>query len=142
VELTETALRNRDATQTHLAQLRALGVAIAIDDFGTGYTSIGDLANLPADELKIDRSFVASLDPRQQALVKLMIDAAHAFDLLVVAEGIEDQATLTGLRDLDCDSAQGYHIARPMPASQVPAWLDSHAKRPFAPEREGRRRLV
>jgi EAL domain-containing protein (putative c-di-GMP-specific phosphodiesterase class I) len=133
VELTETALRTRDATHAHLTRLRALGVTIAIDDFGTGYTSIGELANLPADRVKIDRSFVASLDPRRQALVKLMINAAHAFDLLVVAEGIEDQATLDGLRDLDCDSAQGYHISRPMPAREVPAWLDRHRKRPLAP---------
>ncbi len=137
LELTETALRSRNASQAHLTQLRALGVIVSIDDFGTGYTSIGDYASLPADELKIDRSFVASLDPRQRALVTLMIEAAHAFDLRVVAEGIEDQATLDGLRDLGCDSAQGYHIARPMPAQDVPAWLDSHSHHRRAPQRAG-----
>jgi EAL domain-containing protein (putative c-di-GMP-specific phosphodiesterase class I) len=122
IELTETALTNRFAAQ-HLAELRRLGVAVAIDDFGTGYTSIGRLADLPVDVLKIDRSFVGSADPRRQALVALMVRAGQASDLAVVAEGVEDQATLDAVRDLGCDRAQGYHLARPMPAADVPGWL-------------------
>ena len=122
IELTETALRG-PAVRRQLAGLRNLGAKVAIDDFGTGYTSISELAHLPADMLKIDRMFTAAPDPRQQRLVMLMIEAAHAFDLRVVAEGIEDQETLQAMADLDCDTAQGYHIARPMPPEQATEWL-------------------
>jgi EAL domain-containing protein (putative c-di-GMP-specific phosphodiesterase class I) len=123
VELTETALVDNTLADTHLAALRALGVRVAIDDFGTGYTSIGQLPHLPVDTLKIDRSFIAATDPRQRDLIPLMIAAAHAFDLDVVAEGIENPDTLTYLRNLGCDTAQGYHIARPVPATNVPTWI-------------------
>jgi diguanylate cyclase (GGDEF)-like protein/PAS domain S-box-containing protein len=123
LELTETALRG-DVAGTHLARARSLGVRVAIDDFGTGYTSIGELAHMPADVLKIDRSFTASPDPNRRSLVKLMIEAAHAFDLRVVAEGIEDEQTMQRLRELNCDDGQGYLIARPMPAQQITGWLE------------------
>ena len=127
IELTETALTDRRAGH-HLAELRRLGATVAIDDFGTGYTSIGRLRQLPVDVLKIDRSFVSSTVLRQQALVPLMVGAARAFDLAVVAEGIEDQATLDLMRDLGCDLAQGYHLARPMPATAIPGWVAEHAR--------------
>jgi diguanylate cyclase (GGDEF)-like protein len=123
IELTETALQQGSPVGPQLARLRDLGAEVAIDDFGTGYTSIGELAYLPADILKIDRTFTASCDPRQHSLVKLIIEAAHAFDLRVVAEGIEDHHTLQAIRDLDCDTAQGYFIARPMGPEQATAWL-------------------
>jgi diguanylate cyclase (GGDEF)-like protein/PAS domain S-box-containing protein len=123
LELTETTLVEHDAAARHLGQLRTLGVGVAIDDFGTGHTSIGQLPQLPADTIKIDRSFVASGDARRQALVGLIIEASHAFDLRVVAEGIEDEATLAGLRALGCDLAQGFLLARPMPADEVPGWV-------------------
>lgn len=122
LEITETALRDGLLDHTALARLRSIGVSVAIDDFGTGYTSIGELAHLPADVLKIDRSFTASPDPRTQDLIKLMIEAAHTFDLRVVAEGIEDEPTLAALRTLNCDTGQGYLLARPMPADQVISW--------------------
>jgi diguanylate cyclase (GGDEF)-like protein/PAS domain S-box-containing protein len=122
LELTETAMTNRLAAY-HLSQLRDLGVTIAIDDFGTGYTSIGHLPDLPVDVLKIDRSFVASTQPRHQSLVTLMVGAAHAFDLTVVAEGIEDTATLDLMRTMGCHRAQGYHFARPMPSRTATSWL-------------------
>ncbi len=133
LELTETALRGDRAGGPHLARLRSLGVSVAIDDFGTGYTSIGELAHLPADVLKIDRSFTAAPEASQQSLVKLMIEAAHAFDLRVVAEGIEEEGTLQRLRELDCDAAQGYLMGRPMPAAQVPAWLEQWRADPHRP---------
>jgi diguanylate cyclase (GGDEF)-like protein/PAS domain S-box-containing protein len=131
LELTETALSEDNAAGTHLTRVRALGVSVAIDDFGTGYTSIGELAHLPADVLKIDRMFTAATDPRQQSLVKLMIEAAHVFDLRVVAEGIEEEHTRQELRELDCDAGQGYLIARPMPTDQVTPWLD-HWRTPIS----------
>jgi diguanylate cyclase (GGDEF)-like protein/PAS domain S-box-containing protein len=123
VEVTETALVDNALADLHLAAIRALGVRVAIDDFGTGYTSVGQLPHLPVDTLKIDRSFVASTNPRQRSLVTLMIAAAHAFDLDVVAEGIEDIETMQFLRTLNCDTAQGYLMGRPMPAEQIPTWL-------------------
>jgi diguanylate cyclase (GGDEF)-like protein/PAS domain S-box-containing protein len=116
VELTETALADDAAVHEHLTRLRNLGVQVAIDDFGTGYTSVGQIPHLPADVLKIDRSFVCSPEPRQRDLVALMVAAAHAFDLRVVAEGVETAEVYEWVRELGCDHAQGYLIARPGPA--------------------------
>ena len=123
IELTETALQQDASVGPQLAALRELGAQVAIDDFGTGYTSIAEMAYLPVDILKIDRMFTAAADPRQRSLVGLIIEAAHAFDLRVVAEGIEDQQTLAAMGDLACDTAQGFFIARPMPAQQATEWL-------------------
>ncbi len=131
LELTETTVTDDPQAGAHLAALRALGVTIAIDDFGTGYTSIGQLANLPADTLKIDRSFIGTAGAGQWELVSLITAAAHACDLRVVGEGVEDAETLGILCDLGCDAAQGYLMARPMPAKLVTSWLTgwrSHAR--------------
>lgn len=123
VELTETALVDETLVGHHLAEIRQMGVAVAIDDFGTGYTSVGQLPHLPADVLKIDRSFIASHEARTRDLVALMTAAGHAFDLRVVAEGVETSELLDWLRGLGCDEAQGYVIARPMPGAEVLAWI-------------------
>ncbi len=123
LELTETVLTDGTLAGAQLAAVRALGVSVAIDDFGTGYTSIGQLPSLPADMLKIDRSFVGGTDAPRQELVSLIIGAAHACDLRVVGEGVEDVETLQALRELGCDTAQGFLMARPMPADRVATWL-------------------
>ena len=123
LELTESALRPDETGDSGLTRARMLGVTVAVDDFGTGFTSIGELARLPADKLKIDRSFVASDDPRNVSLVRLMIETAHVLELTVVGEGVEEPETLEQLRSLGCDAAQGYLMARPMPAREVGAWL-------------------
>jgi diguanylate cyclase (GGDEF)-like protein len=123
VEVTETVLVNGPVAIDHLAELRAMGVAIAIDDFGTGYTSIGQLGNMPVDTLKIDRSFIASSEPGHRELVALMIRAAHTFGLTVVAEGVEEPAQLAELRAQSCDQAQGYLLCRPLPAADVAALM-------------------
>lgn len=123
LELTETTLMDAETADPHLAHLRGLGVTVALDDFGTGYTSIGQLIDLPVDTLKIDRSFVSAPDPRQRGLVRLMVQAAHAFGLGVVAEGVEDDETLRALRELGCDTVQGFLVSRPMPADRVAPWL-------------------
>jgi predicted signal transduction protein with EAL and GGDEF domain len=117
LELTETVMVDDPIASERLTRLRALGVRVAIDDFGTGYTSIGQLQRLPVDTLKIDRSFVASEDPGHKELVRLIVRAAHTFNLNVVAEGVEATEQLDALRLLNCDAAQGYLIARPMPSS-------------------------
>jgi EAL domain-containing protein (putative c-di-GMP-specific phosphodiesterase class I) len=122
VEVTETVLVSEPAAFGHLVTLRELGVAVAIDDFGTGYTSIGQLAGMPVDTLKIDRSFVSSADSGHAELVALMIRAAHTFGLSVVAEGVEEQEQLEWLREQQCDFAQGYLLSRPMTAAAAEAW--------------------
>ncbi|RBY74934.1 GGDEF domain-containing protein [Blastococcus sp. TF02-09] len=123
VEVTETVLVNEPAAYGHLVALRELGVAVAIDDFGTGYTSIGQLAGMPVDTLKIDRSFISSGSSGHAELVALMIRAAHTFGLTVVAEGVEEDAQLAWLRDQRCDFAQGYLLSRPLPAPAAGAAL-------------------
>jgi diguanylate cyclase (GGDEF)-like protein len=121
VEVTETVLVNEPAAYAHLGALRELGVAVAIDDFGTGYTSIGQLAAMPVDTLKIDRSFVAAADRGHAELVALMIRAAHTFGLTVIAEGVEEDAQLAWLVDQQCDFAQGYLLSCPLPPEAAAA---------------------
>jgi len=121
-EITESALM-RDITRcSHLlGQLREGGIRIAIDDFGTGYSSLAYLRRLPIDKIKIDRSFVRDMvtDRRARRIVATMIELAHDLDLVVVAEGVEDEATLALLREAHCDYVQGYLIGRPVPAGDV-----------------------
>ncbi|WP_433830999.1 putative bifunctional diguanylate cyclase/phosphodiesterase [Actinoplanes sp. CA-015351] len=122
IEITEhTVLADPSTTIEALNQVRALGVKTSIDDFGTGYSSMTYLKLLPVDELKIDRSFVADMvtDPSSHALVAAAVDLAHNLGLTVVAEGVEDAATAEALNKLSCDTAQGYHFARPVPAPEL-----------------------
>jgi EAL domain-containing protein (putative c-di-GMP-specific phosphodiesterase class I) len=125
VEVTETVLVDQLSCAPHLQALRALGVRVSIDDFGTGYTSIGQLQHLHVDTVKIDRSFISSAGAGGMELVTLMINAAHAFGLEVVAEGIEDREQLDALQTLACDSGQGYLFAHPQPPSALLPHLGS-----------------
>jgi diguanylate cyclase (GGDEF)-like protein len=113
VEITETVLVDVPRAAAQMAALRELGVSISIDDFGTGYTSIGQLAQLPADAIKVDRSLVASDKAGARELLALIVQAGHATGLQVVAEGIEDHEQLATVTDLRYDIAQGYLIGRP-----------------------------
>jgi diguanylate cyclase (GGDEF)-like protein len=108
-----------------MEDLRAMGVAISIDDFGTGYSSLSYFEKLPVDELKIDQSFIFNVtsSPANQNIVKLIVDLAHAFDMEVVAEGVEDRDALLYLKKIKCDIAQGYYFAKPMPQDQIKDWL-------------------
>jgi diguanylate cyclase (GGDEF)-like protein len=121
LEVTETALVDEAVMTGTLAELRRHGVAVAVDDFGTGYSSVSRLADRHWDALKIDRSFVSDFtdDPAREGVVHAMIALAHALGLRAIAEGVEDEATLTKLRDLGCDAAQGYLYTRPIPASAI-----------------------
>ncbi|MGH9002760.1 MAG: putative bifunctional diguanylate cyclase/phosphodiesterase, partial [Acidimicrobiia bacterium] len=126
LELTETVLMEDPYLYLQpLRDLKALGLRLALDDFGTGHASLSYLKRFPFDVLKIDRSFVRGLgrDEADRAIVRGVIDMAHALGLQVVAEGIEDQEHLVELRALGCDLAQGYHIARPLPAEAISALL-------------------
>jgi diguanylate cyclase (GGDEF)-like protein len=124
LEVTESAVVTEPLrAQELLRRLSALGVRISIDDFGAGYTSLGQLKTLPVSELKIDRSFVTTMteDAPNALIVQSVIDLGHNLGLSIVAEGVEDEQTLTALAALNCDVAQGYHLARPMPAALLDA---------------------
>ncbi len=119
LEVTETVLVDDLAAIHHLHLLRELGVAISIDDFGTGYSSISRLRHYPIDIIKIDRSFLDTTHQSSRALLELMIKAAHTFELPVIVEGVEHAHQLETLRSIGCESAQGFHIAHPLPADQA-----------------------
>jgi diguanylate cyclase (GGDEF)-like protein len=122
LEVTEGVLvRDVDSVVAQLEALRALGMRIAIDDFGTGFSGLSYLRHLPADIIKIDRSFVMDL-PRGRSAVTLItsiVELARTLGLDVVAEGVETEGQRRALADLDCGSAQGYLFARPEPAAQA-----------------------
>ncbi|CAN5412000.1 hypothetical protein BH10ACT10_BH10ACT10_08790 [soil metagenome] len=125
LELTESTLMADPETGLEtLSRLKGLGVWLSIDDYGTGYCSLSYLQRLPVDELKLDRAFLADVGRSRNAeIVRSTIDLAHALELRMVAEGVEDETSLDLLRRLGCDTAQGFHLARPMPAEQVSGWL-------------------
>jgi diguanylate cyclase (GGDEF)-like protein len=126
LEITEDVLMADAArSQQVMAGLRRLGVRLSIDDYGTGYSSLSYLRALPVDELKLDRSFVSNLtsDERAAAIVRSTLQLSLDLGMSMVVEGVEDADTLAALRAWGCDVAQGYHIARPMPADQFLAWL-------------------
>ena len=126
IEVTETAIiADLDKGARILDRLSAEGVRVSIDDFGVGNSSFAYLREFPATELKIDRSFVTGMLANQRSLhlVKAMIDFAHHLDIRVVAEGVEDPATLARLAELDCDHAQGYAIGHAKPAAEFIAAL-------------------
>lgn len=128
VEVTESALcRTPERLQSQLSQLRALGVQVAIDDFGAGYSNLSYLKQIPATTLKIDQSFVRALpsNGHDETLVRSMIALGHDFGHRVVAEGVESEEVYRLLARWGCDEAQGYWIARPMPAQQLAAWLET-----------------
>ena len=134
LEITESVLMtDPDRACELLGELRGLGLRIAVDDYGTGYCSLAYLRDLPIDELKIDRSFIAALsqDPRSGAIVSSTIELAHALNFSVVAEGVEDESTLAALEAFGCDSVQGFYFSRPLPAAEFAAWARSqpHAAR-------------
>ena len=118
IEITETSsVGNRPAAVHNLTRLRQMGFRLSIDDFGTGEASLTYLADLPSDELKLDRRFVSRIvdSARERAIVASTIGLAHALGQTVVAEGIEDAATLALLRQMGCDHAQGFYLGRPQP---------------------------
>jgi EAL domain-containing protein (putative c-di-GMP-specific phosphodiesterase class I) len=126
LEITESSIMTDPARALEiLNRLHALGVQLAIDDFGTGYSSMAYLKSLPVQELKVDRSFVQHLRDSQSdaVIVRSTVDLGHNLGLRVVAEGVEDEATLAELASLGCDSVQGYYLAKPMPAAELVAWL-------------------
>ncbi|GAA5162602.1 EAL domain-containing protein [Viridibacterium curvum] len=122
LEITETALMNDpNRAMSVVERLVELGMSFSIDDFGTGYSSLAYLKRLPLRALKIDRSFVSDMlaDDHDAIIVRSTIGLAHSLGLQVVAEGVEDVATLDALRDAGCELAQGFVLSRPVPADEA-----------------------
>ena len=125
LEITESALMDEPALAlSHLNALAALGVKLSIDDYGVGQASLAYLKSLPVNELKLDRSLITAIAdlPRNAAIVQSTIMLSHALGLSVVAEGIETEEELEWLRAHGCDVGQGYRIARPLMAAELPAY--------------------
>ncbi|MEO7386965.1 MAG: GGDEF domain-containing phosphodiesterase [Gammaproteobacteria bacterium] len=133
LEITESALMHDPAQSVRRLQgLRELGIHISIDDFGTGYSSLAYLKNLPADELKIDRSFISGItaNDTDRRLAESVVQLGHAVGLEVVAEGIEDDATRQALVAMGCDIGQGYHLGRPASGADFESQWSSPATDP------------
>ncbi|MEM1027971.1 MAG: EAL domain-containing protein, partial [Planctomycetota bacterium] len=126
LEITESVIMDgRAQVTTVLEQMRGLGFQLAMDDFGTGHSSLSCLHQFPIDVLKIDRSFVQSLDQHIEfaAVIQAIVTLAHTLELSVVAEGIETMEQLAVLQALDCDHLQGYLFAKPLPLDEVIEFL-------------------
>ncbi|MDH3673243.1 MAG: EAL domain-containing protein [Gammaproteobacteria bacterium] len=126
VEITENSIMADPFRANLILQnIHTLGVRLSVDDFGTGYSSLAYLANLPVDEVKVDRSFVGTMhtNEKNRTIVRSTIDLGHNLGLSVVAEGIENREAWDLLGNLGCDLAQGYFLARPLPAEDVDEFL-------------------
>lgn len=139
VELTESCMMStRLDIAEHLAALQALGIKLLVDDFGTGYSSLSQLQQLDLDVLKVDRAFATELDRTVEGAVffKAIISMAHALNMTVVAEGIETATQLRRLQELGCNEIQGFLIAPPLPAADIPALLVQKIWSPFFQQTE------
>ncbi|UJF31765.1 EAL domain-containing protein [Paenibacillus hexagrammi] len=121
LEVTESMMQNLSESISILSELRSKGVKISIDDFGTGYSSLSILRHLPADFLKIDRSFTQELtaDTPSDSIVKLIIDIGHSMNLQVICEGIEQLQELSILQQYGCDIGQGFYFHRPSSPEEI-----------------------
>jgi EAL domain-containing protein (putative c-di-GMP-specific phosphodiesterase class I) len=133
LEVTETSIfSDRTRIGDVLGRLGEIGVGLSLDDFGTGYSSLLHLKTLPVSEVKIDRGFVAGMreDATDREIVRSTIQLARNLGLDAVAEGVEDEETWQAVRDLGCTMIQGYHLARPLPADAVEAFLTGQRQQP------------
>jgi len=129
LEITESFfMRDVQAAVRRLQALRRLGVRVAIDDFGTGFSSLASLSHLPVDVVKIDKSFIDALGTRYDAVIGAVVEVAKAFDLSVVAEGIERAEQRDRLLDIGCTLAQGYYFGKPVPAAELEARFGAGAR--------------
>ena len=126
LEITETAaMADTAAILTVLTRLRIKGISLSLDDFGTGYSSLRELHRMPFTEIKVDRSFVTGMcrDRDAAVIVRAIVGLGVTLGLRTVAEGVESEEVMAALADIGCDVAQGFLIARPMPAADVSGWL-------------------
>lgn len=134
LEITESAVMdNPDVSFETIRELKNKGVSVSIDDFGTGYSSLANFKNIPASELKIDKSFVINMltNRADTNIVRTIIGLAQAFDLQVAAEGAESMEILRVLAALQCNYAQGYYISQPVPASTFAQFVNEYVPPPF-----------
>jgi len=127
LEITETSfVQNEVVCQHNIATLRGQGIRIALDDFGTGYSSFNHLRDFEVDRLKVDRSFVAAIDPRQggSAIIRAIVDLANARGIAVTAEGVETSEQAQWLAEIGCGTLQGYLLSRPMPRALIEGLFD------------------
>jgi diguanylate cyclase (GGDEF)-like protein len=132
LEITESAMMSDPLRARNvLVELSDMGVNLAVDDFGTGFSSLVYLKMLPVKDLKIDKSFVINMreDENDAIIVHSTIELAHNLGLKVIAEGVEDQQTLSQLQQQKCDMAQGYHISQPLPQDALQRWLRDYRLR-------------
>ncbi len=125
IEITENVILNESLNVSKaLEHLSSRGMRIYIDDFGTGYSSFGNLKKLPITGIKIDRTFISQMatNDHDQAIVRSTIDLGHRLGMQVIAEGVETQEMWDRLASLGCDVAQGFHMARPMSATDIGGW--------------------
>ena len=126
LDVTETVyVKTLEGNTGALDRLRGAGVKVSIDDFGTGYSSLSYLKRLPADAIKVDKSFVGSLgeDAEDTAIVRMIVELAHTLGMEVVAEGVETEEQAALLREMGCDFGQGFHFSKPLPPEDVPEFL-------------------
>ncbi len=126
LEITESAtIGDADQSLAVMKRLKQKGIRLSVDDFGTGYSSLSYVKNFPLDELKIDKLFVQHMRKSKgdQQIVRSVIDLAHNFELSVVAEGVEDEATFKDLKKMGCDVAQGFLLSPALPSKQLLEWL-------------------
>jgi diguanylate cyclase (GGDEF)-like protein len=133
LEITESMIMtDPERALATVGRLSELGVRLSVDDFGTGYSSLANLRRLPINDLKIDRSFVSPMldDESDLIIVRSTINLGHDLGLRIIAEGVEDSATLEHLATLGCDLAQGYHLSRPLAADAFGRWLADTPRQP------------
>jgi diguanylate cyclase (GGDEF)-like protein len=131
LELTEgVIMSDPEKAKLVLGELKALGVRLTIDDFGSGYSSMTRLKDLPVHQLKVDQSFVTQMTPHSAdaAIVRSCIELGRNLGMTVIAEGVETAYVWNQLTELGCDQAQGYYLARPMPAAAVPGWIRQRSR--------------
>jgi EAL domain-containing protein (putative c-di-GMP-specific phosphodiesterase class I) len=136
LELTEESLiSEQDTALARLNRIRKSGVELAIDDFGRGYSSLSYLKDIPASEIKIDKRFVgtAASDDKDWHIIRAATELAHAFGMRVVGEGVDNAESLAALRQLGCEIAQGFYIARPMRADLLLEWARAYSSANVAP---------
>jgi diguanylate cyclase (GGDEF)-like protein len=128
IEITERSLLASDRTAyRNLRAIQEMGAKVSIDDFGTGYSCLAYFKDIPADEVKIDQSFVATMleDKTSADLVEVIIDLAHRFGLITVAEGVESMAVARALHERDCDQIQGFLLGRALDQEAFLEWMES-----------------
>ncbi len=138
VEITEGALVDSVRSRNTVAELQRLGVRISLDDYGTGWSSLARLQDVSVDELKLDRIFVARLsqDARSVAIVRSTVALADSLGADLVAEGVEDEVTLSALRRFGCTITQGFVHTPPLPPAELEAWIGSHVPHPNSSKTE------